>query len=71
MIHCYYQKEYYVRLKKWKYDQSGGGTNFEVTHLLKRALFLNSKLLIKQRQIDVRIRNKRNGVYVLEGSYQK
>jgi hypothetical protein len=71
MKHCWHIKSYTVALKKWKNYPDGGGTNFEATHLLGRALYLNSKLPLKQRQIDVRICGKRNGAYVLEGSYPK
>jgi hypothetical protein len=71
MKHCWHIRSYTARLKKWKNYPDGGGTNFEATHLLGRALYLNSKLPLKQRQIDVRIRGKRNGAYVLEGSYSK
>lgn len=71
MRHCWHKKTYYVALKKWKDFPDGGGTNFEATHLIGRACYLNSKLKLKDRQIDVRISGKRNSARVLEGSYWK
>ena len=65
---CYYIKKYYVRLTKWKPFPEGGGRNFECTHLLGRARYLNSKLKVNERQIDVRVRGK-SGASVLSGSY--
>jgi hypothetical protein len=65
--HCYAKRRYYVKLKKWKAHEDGGGTNFEATPSLGRAMYLNSKLRVKYRQIDVRGIGK---PYVLEGSWK-
>ena len=65
-MRCWHKKLYYVRTA-WKAFADGGGRNYLVPASLGRAMRMNKKLKVVERQIDVRVRGKKP--YVLKGSW--
>ena len=66
-MRCWHKKLYYVRTK-WKAFENGGGRNYIATPSLARAMRMNKKLKVVERQIDVRERGKKEP-YVLHNSW--
>lgn len=66
-MRCWHKKLYYVRTA-WKAFADGGGRNFLATPSLARAMRMNKKLKVVERQIDVRERGKKEP-YVLHNSW--